>query len=135
MRPDVLLMDEPFGALDAQTRSLMQELLLQVWERHQQAVLFITHDVEEAIFLADTVYVMTARPGRIKRRIAADLPRPRTIEMTTAARFSDIKREVLALLIREESLKAAAAGLDSPEVPETPSWVLVGSIACCGAFC
>ncbi len=108
MQPEVLLMDEPFGALDAQTRWLMQELLLQLWERQQQTVLFITHDVDEAIFLADTVYVMTARPGNIKRRIAVDLPRPRTLEMTTAARFNAIKLEVLGL-IREESLKAAGA--------------------------
>ena len=108
MQPEVLLMDEPFGALDAQTRWLMQELLLRLWETQQQTVLFITHDVDEAIFLADTVYVMTARPGSIKRRIAVDLPRPRTLEMTTAARFNEIKLEALGL-IREESLKAAAA--------------------------
>jgi ABC-type nitrate/sulfonate/bicarbonate transport system ATPase subunit len=100
-------MDEPFGALDAQTRSVMQELLLRVWERAHQTVLFITHDVEEALLLADTVYVMTARPGRIKRRLAVDLPRPRSIEETTSAGFNALKREVLAL-IREESLRAAA---------------------------
>jgi ABC-type nitrate/sulfonate/bicarbonate transport system ATPase subunit len=108
MQPEVLLMDEPFGALDAQTRWLMQELLLGLWERQQQTVLFVTHDVEEAIFLADVVYVMTARPGSIKRRIAVELPRPRTLEMTAALRFNEIKLEVLGL-IREESLKAAGA--------------------------
>jgi ABC-type nitrate/sulfonate/bicarbonate transport system ATPase subunit len=86
----------------------MQEMLLQLWERQQQTVLFVTHDVEEAIFLADVVYVMTARPGRIKRRIAVDLPRPRTLEMTAAPRFNEIKLEILGL-IREESLKAAGA--------------------------
>jgi NitT/TauT family transport system ATP-binding protein len=106
MEPDVLLMDEPFGSLDAQTRSVMQELLLSVWERHQQTVLFVTHDIEEALLLADSVSVMTARPGQIKRRLAVKLPRPRALEVTTSPFFNELKREVLAL-IREESLKAA----------------------------
>ena len=106
--PEVLLMDEPLAALDAQTRTLMQELLLRVWEQAHQTVLFITHDIEEALLLADTVYVMTARPGQIKRRLVVDLPRPRTIEETTSATFNALKREVLGL-IREESLKAARA--------------------------
>jgi NitT/TauT family transport system ATP-binding protein len=106
MEPDVLLMDEPFGSLDAQTRSLMQELLLSVWEQHHQAVLFVTHDIEEALLLADTVAVMTARPGRIKKRITVNLPRPRSLEVTTSPAFNALKRELLAL-IREESVKAA----------------------------
>jgi ABC-type nitrate/sulfonate/bicarbonate transport system ATPase subunit len=106
MEPEVLLMDEPFGSLDAQTRSLMQELLLSVWERHHQTVLFVTHDIEEALLLADTVYVMTARPGRIKKRLTVDLPRPRALEVTTSPYFNELKREVLAL-IREESVRAA----------------------------
>jgi ABC-type nitrate/sulfonate/bicarbonate transport system ATPase subunit len=105
MQPQILLMDEPFGALDAQTRSLMQELLLQVWERHHQTVLFITHDIEEALLLADRVYVMTARPGRIKKTITVNIPRPRAMEVTTTPEFNALRREVLAL-IREESERA-----------------------------
>jgi NitT/TauT family transport system ATP-binding protein len=107
MEPEVLLMDEPFGSLDAQTRTLMQELLLSVWERHHQTVLFVTHDIEEALLLADSVCVMTARPGRIKRQLAVELPRPREIDVTTSPVFNELKREVLAL-IREESVRADA---------------------------
>ena len=107
MEPQVLLMDEPFGSLDAQTRTLMQELLLALWERQQQTVLFITHDIEEALLLADSVCVMTARPGRIKKRIAVELARPRAIDVTTSPVFNELKREVLAL-IREESVRADA---------------------------
>ena len=114
MEPEVLLMDEPFGSLDAQTRSVMQELLLSVWERHQQTVLFVTHDIEEALLLADTVVVMTARPGRIKTRIAVDLPRPRTLETTTSPRFNDLKRRLLAL-VREESPGPPPTAASSPE--------------------
>ena len=109
MEPEVLLMDEPFGSLDAQTRSLMHELLLSVWERRHQTVLFVTHDIEEALLLSDSVAVMTARPGRIKARIDVDLQRPRSIEVTTSPAFNELKRRVLAL-IREESVRAAAQG-------------------------
>ena len=106
MEPKVLLMDEPFGSLDAQTRTLMQELLLALWERHHQTVLFITHDIEEAVLLADRVCVMTARPGRIKKSIDVGMPRPRSIELTTSPEFNALRREVLEL-IRQESLRAA----------------------------
>lgn len=78
--PKLILMDEPFGALDAQTRLLMQELLLQVWERLRTTVLFITHDIDEALFLADRVVVMSARPGRLEEDIAVTLDRPRRYE-------------------------------------------------------
>jgi ABC-type nitrate/sulfonate/bicarbonate transport system ATPase subunit len=107
LEPRVMLMDEPFGALDAQTRSLMQELLLVVWERQHQAVLFVTHDIEEALLLADRVCVMTARPGRIKKSIRVPLPRPRALEITASPEFNALRLEVLAL-IREESQRAAA---------------------------
>jgi ABC-type nitrate/sulfonate/bicarbonate transport system ATPase subunit len=103
----VMLMDEPFGALDAQTRSLMQELLLSVWERHQQTVLFVTHDIEEALLLADRVCVMTARPGRIKKSIDVRLARPRALEITASPEFNALRLDVLAL-IREESQRAAS---------------------------
>jgi NitT/TauT family transport system ATP-binding protein len=106
MEPRVLLMDEPFGSLDAQTRSLMQELLLALWQRHQQTVLFITHDIEEALLLADRVCVMTARPGRIKKSIPVPMPRPRSIDLTLSPEFNALRREVLDL-IREESVRAA----------------------------
>jgi NitT/TauT family transport system ATP-binding protein len=91
----VLLMDEPFGALDAQTRLTMQELLLSVWQKLHTTIVFVTHDIDEALLLADTVYVMSARPGTIATRLHVPLERPRTIEMTTSAVFNDMKREVL----------------------------------------
>ncbi len=104
--PEVLLMDEPFGALDAQTRTLMQELLLNVWEETRKTIMFVTHDVEEAIFLGDTIYVMTARPGRIKEKIKVDLPRSRNYEIKDKPEFLAYKRHALEL-IRQESIKAA----------------------------
>ena len=103
-KPSLLLMDEPFGALDAQTRGMMQELLLKVWEDHKVTVLFVTHDVEEAIFLADRVIVLASRPGRLKRELDIDLQRPRTYDIVTSPEFSVLKRQVLAD-IREETLK------------------------------
>jgi ABC-type nitrate/sulfonate/bicarbonate transport system ATPase subunit len=102
-------MDEPFGALDAQSRVIMQELLLKVWEQSHKTILFVTHDIDEAIFLGDRVYVMTARPGRIKKVLDVPLPRPRTLEVLTSEPFTALKREVLDL-IREETLKAIAEG-------------------------
>ena len=112
MEPTALLMDEPFGALDAQTRSLMQELVLRLWEQFRQTVLFITHDIEEALLLADTAYVMTARPGRITRRIRVDLPRPRPADLVTTPEFNTYKREVMHLmkqLVMESGMHSAAS--------------------------
>ncbi|ARU30484.1 sulfonate ABC transporter ATP-binding protein [Sulfuriferula sp. AH1] len=108
--PQVLLMDEPFGALDAQTRVVMQQILTNMWQRFRLSVLFITHDIDESIFLSDKVYVMTARPGRIKAEIEVPLPRPRVPEMMTSHEFLLLKRELHAL-IREESFKAMGGDL------------------------
>src|SRR5436853_2959974 len=100
----ILLLDEPFGALENQTRTLMQELLLGIWERERKTVLFVTHDIEEAIFLASRVVVMSARPGRIKADVAVDLPYPRHYTVKTSPEFSALKAR-LTEEIRVESLK------------------------------
>ena len=104
--PDVLLMDEPFGALDAQTRGILQEELLAIWGSRRKTVLFVTHDVNEAVLLADRVLVMSARPGRIKSTIKIKLPRPRTSEVALSTQFVDHCREIWDL-VREEALKAS----------------------------
>lgn len=97
-QPQMLLMDEPFGAVDAQTRLLLQELLLDVWRAEQSTVLFITHDIDEAILLADTVYIMSRRPGAIKEHIPIPLSRPRDHEATVSPEFMRIKRRIMGLL-------------------------------------
>ncbi|CDX32821.1 taurine transporter subunit; ATP-binding component of ABC superfamily [Mesorhizobium plurifarium] len=96
--PAVLLMDEPFGALDSQTRGTMQKLLLRVWERQQKTVLFVTHDIDEALVLGDRVLVMTARPGKIKAEIKVDIPRPRSMDVILEPDFIALKRRILGLL-------------------------------------
>jgi NitT/TauT family transport system ATP-binding protein len=103
--PNVLLMDEPFGSLDAQTRTMMQEALLGIWEELHTTVLFVTHDIEEAIFLADRVVIMSAAPGRIIDEIHVTLPRPRDADVVYAPEFVRLKRHC-AGLIRMESLRA-----------------------------
>src|SRR5258708_7974885 len=92
--PRVLLRDEPFGALDTQTRVVMQEILTNIWQQFRISVLFITHDIEESIFLSDRIYVMTARPGRIKAEIKVPLPRPRTAEMTATPEFAALEQKL-----------------------------------------
>jgi NitT/TauT family transport system ATP-binding protein len=96
--PRVMLMDEPFGALDAQTRLKMQELLLDVWARVKTTIVFITHDIDEALFLADRILVMSPRPGRIIDEIRLDFPRPRSADLVTSPQFTLYKRHCLALL-------------------------------------
>jgi NitT/TauT family transport system ATP-binding protein len=96
MNPRALLMDEPFGALDAQTRLTMQQLLLDVWQRLKTTVLFVTHDIDEAILLADRVCVMSARPGRITRNIPVALRRPRSIDDVTDTEFIRYKAMIMA---------------------------------------
>lgn len=113
IRPRVLLMDEPFGALDAQTRELMQESLLNIWDDLKTTLVFVTHDIEEALFLAERVLLMSARPGRFIADIGVAIPRPRKPDVVVSAEFTALKRRCRDL-IRIESIKAfeqqAAAG-------------------------
>jgi NitT/TauT family transport system ATP-binding protein len=96
--PEVLLMDEPFAALDAQTRDLMQAELLRIWQETRKTVLFVTHQIEEAIYLSDRVMVMSRRPGRAKKIFEIDLPRPRTYEMRVTPEFNELKLEIWHML-------------------------------------
>jgi len=100
--PEVMLMDEPFASLDAQTRLSMQMLLLEVWERLRTTILFITHDIDEAVFLGDRIYVMTARPGRMKALVPVPLERPRHYEMVLTPAFNETKAKIFDL-IKEET--------------------------------
>jgi ABC-type nitrate/sulfonate/bicarbonate transport system ATPase subunit len=102
--PDVLLMDEPFAALDAQTRDLMQVELLRIWQQARKTVLFVTHQIDEAIYLSDRVMVMTKRPGHAKKTFAIDLPRPRDYEMRVTPEFNDLKLEIWHALKDEISV-------------------------------
>ncbi|MGH2373637.1 MAG: ABC transporter ATP-binding protein [bacterium] len=111
--PAVLLMDEPFGALDAQTRELMQEELQHIWLQTGKTVLFVTHDVEEAVYLGDRVMIFSARPGRIKAEVRVGFPRPRSLEVKKTQAFHESRNQVWDSL-REEVLKLREEG---PEIP------------------
>ena len=107
--PQVLLLDEPFRAMDALTKGVVQEYLLRALDKMRKTVLFITHDLEEALFLGDRVVVMTTRPARVKKTIAIDFERPRTFRLRSSSRYLELKREVFDV-VHEEARKAFDAG-------------------------
>jgi ABC-type nitrate/sulfonate/bicarbonate transport system ATPase subunit len=107
INPSTLLMDEPFGALDSLTRSIMQDFLLEIWEEQRKTVVLVTHDIDEAIYLADKTVVMTAQPGRICELIDVDLPRPRRYEMRSEAPFIAL-RDHVTQIVRTEAIKGSA---------------------------
>jgi ABC-type nitrate/sulfonate/bicarbonate transport system ATPase subunit len=106
---DVLLLDEPFGSLDALTREAMQEWLLGVWDAHRKTILLVTHDVEEAVFLSDRVYVMSGRPGRVRATLEVPLARPRALELTATAEFAALREQLLAPLREQARAELGAA--------------------------
>ena len=105
--PGVLLMDEPFGALDALTRSLMQDFLLELWEEHRKTVLLVTHDITEAVYLADRLVIMAGHPGRVREIVPVDLPRPRRYGLQATPEFIRL-RDHVTRVVRDEAAKAAA---------------------------
>ena len=119
--PKIMLMDEPFRGLDAMTRQLMQEFYVRLYERERHTNLFITHEIDEALFLADRLAIMTFQPGKIKEEIEVDLPRPRSFQMMATPQFMKIRAQALDLLY-EEASKALAAGRKS-------AFDLVGALA------
>jgi len=113
--PGVLLMDEPFGALDALTRSLMQDFLLELWEENRKTVLLVTHDINEAVYLADRLVIMAGHPGRVREIVPVDLPRPRRYALQAEPEFIRL-RDHVTRIVRDEAAKAAAteaAGVES----------------------
>ncbi len=101
VNPEILLMDEPFAALDAQTREVMSYELLRLWEQDKKTVLFVTHGIEEAVYLADRVVVMSGQPGRVRETIPVDLPRPRNLAIKDDAHFVELRRHIWNLLVEE----------------------------------
>ena len=118
--PEVLLLDEPFGALDALSREQMNLELMRIWQARQVTAVMVTHDLEEAVFVADRVLVMSPRPGQIRAEVLVDLPRPRTIEVTYTEYFGAMTRKV------REALGPQAAGRSEGEGPPLPP----GGVAC-----
>ena len=108
--PQLLLMDEPFGALDAMTRDELDIELLRIWEERKKTVLFVTHSIQEAVFLSDIVLVMSARPGRLLEKITIDLPRPRTMEMMSATKFGEYTLKIRSLLAAASGAANSAVG-------------------------
>jgi len=105
--PKVLLMDEPFGALDALTRASAQRFLTEIWEQHRRTIVFVTHDIDEAIFLGDRIFVMSPRPGRLQEIVDVDIPRPRSLDDIGTPRFAELKHHVLSLILGDGGQRAA----------------------------
>jgi NitT/TauT family transport system ATP-binding protein len=112
--PRVLLMDEPFGALDAQTRETMQEELTRLWERTAKTIVFVTHDIDEAVYLGDRVVVLSARPARVREQIAIDLPRPRRLEVKKSIRCLEFRNHIWDVIRGEAARAAAEPGAAEP---------------------
>ena len=114
--PRLLLLDEPFGSLDAQTRFLLQEELLKLWTRSRTAVVYVTHDIEEAVVLGDRVLVLTGRPGRIQGEITVPLGRPRKLEYAATEEVAAIKWQIWSLL-EEEARRSLTLTSQEPAAP------------------
>jgi NitT/TauT family transport system ATP-binding protein len=108
--PQLLLMDEPFGALDAMTRDELDLELLRIWEEKKKTVLFVTHNIQEAVFLSDYVVVMSARPGRLLQKLKIDLKKPRTLEMMSSSRFGEYTLQIRGMLASASKKPDAAVG-------------------------
>ncbi len=108
--PQMLLMDEPFGALDAMTRDELDLELLRIWDGRRKTALFVTHNIQEAVFLSDYIIVMSPRPGRVIQQLSIDLPRPRTIEMMSSSQFGEYTLQIRAMLALSSGTPTAAVG-------------------------